>query len=73
VVKKELVKVLAYVRRRDAGESDEEIEASELAEETARAQAAVPGAAPGAVPKVSGPPSGQRRTAHRYGAGVCLS
>ncbi|MEU0082528.1 alanine/glycine:cation symporter family protein [Streptomyces sp. NPDC006274] len=39
VVKKELVKVLAYVRRRDAGESDEEIEASELAEETARAQA----------------------------------
>jgi AGCS family alanine or glycine:cation symporter len=40
VVKKELAKVLAYVRRRDAGESDEEIEASELAEETARAQAA---------------------------------
>jgi AGCS family alanine or glycine:cation symporter len=32
VVKKELVKVLAYTRRRDAGESDEEIEASEAAE-----------------------------------------
>ncbi|GAA1931876.1 alanine/glycine:cation symporter family protein [Streptomyces sodiiphilus] len=33
VVKKELVKVLEYIRRRDAGESDEEIDASEAAAE----------------------------------------
>lgn len=35
IVKKELRKVLEYVRRRDAGETEEEIEASEAAEETA--------------------------------------
>lgn len=35
VVKKELRKVLEYIRRRDAGESDEEIEASEVAAEAA--------------------------------------
>ncbi|MEE1928126.1 alanine/glycine:cation symporter family protein [Streptomyces sp. TRM 70351] len=35
VVKKELRKVLNYVRRRDAGDSEEEIEAAEAAEESA--------------------------------------
>ncbi|MCZ7431432.1 alanine/glycine:cation symporter family protein [Streptomyces sp. WMMC1477] len=37
IVKRELKKVLNYVRRRDAGESEEEIEAAELAEEAASA------------------------------------
>ncbi|MFB4197644.1 alanine/glycine:cation symporter family protein [Streptomyces carpaticus] len=40
VVKKELKKVLEYVRRRDAGDTEEEIEADERAAEAAEARAA---------------------------------